>query len=169
MSRHPFDNSKWDLLARKIDNIIITMPGRFNPFRSTGKMYDVSEAYAILRNAEIVPKKYELREEIITPQAVFSKTGREALLKAVHSISTDHRGTKIALYSCGIYIFVVGCQSKQLFIVDTHPISEQLGGNGHGIIKVYPPKMLTRQINFVLGFGKDWSLAGCQKVPSSPF
>ena len=125
-----FDNSKWDSLARKIDNIIITMPGRFNPFRSTGKMYDVSEAYAILRNAEIVPKKYELREEIITPQAVFSKTGREALLKAVHSISTDHRGTKIAIYSCGIYIFVVGCQSKQLFIVDTHPISEQLGGNG---------------------------------------
>ena len=135
-----FDTAKWDLLARRIDNIIITMPRQFNPLRSTGVMYDVSEAYAILRNADIVPTEYELREEIVTPHSVFSKTGREALLKAVHAISTDQGGTKIAIYSCGIYIFVVGCQSKQLFIVDTHPISEQLGGDGNGIVKVYTPQ-----------------------------
>ena len=90
-----FESTKWDVLSREIDNIVLTMPRRFNPFRNTGTMYDVSEAYAILHNAKIVPTVYQLNEEIITSHAVFSKNGRESLIKAVHTLSSDHRETNI--------------------------------------------------------------------------
>ena len=36
-----------------------------------------------------------------------------------------------------MYLFSAA-KSNQLFLVDTHPISAQLGGMGNGLIKVYP-------------------------------
>ena len=100
-------------------------------------MYDVEEACVILRNAKIVTRKFELREELLTPHEVFTKKGRDALMQGVQALYTGDNETRIGIYTCGGYIFVIGCQSNQMFLVDTHPISEQLGGDGNGLLKVH--------------------------------
>lgn len=41
------------------------------------------------------------------------------------------------IYTCVVYIFLVGCYCEHLFLVDTHPIGADLGGNGNGTLKVH--------------------------------
>ena len=132
------DTAKWSLLVKQIDEIVLTMPNRFNLFRNIERMYDVSEAYVILRNANILSREFEFTEELASPHPVFSKKGRDALLRAVSKLCAASKLSNAAIYSCGGYVFVVSCKSNQLFLVDTHPISAQLGGMGNGLIKVYP-------------------------------
>lgn len=119
------DTVKWSVLVKQIDKIVLTMPNRFNLFRNIERMYDVSEAYAILRKANNLSREFEFTEELVSPHHVFSKCA-----------ASEPNNT--AIYSCGGYVFVLGCKSNQLFLVDTHPISAQLGGMGNGLIKVYP-------------------------------
>ena len=116
----------------------MTQPTRFNPFRDVTKLYDVSEAYTILRKANSSSVELDFREEIVTSHGVFSKDRRDALLKGVNALSTACSVTNVAIYSCGRYIFVIGCHGDQYFIVDTHPIAKELGGEGTGLLKVYP-------------------------------
>ena len=43
-----------------------------------------------------------------------------------------------ALFCCEPYVFLVGVMSGKLFLIDTHPVNQDLGGNGHGgLVKVY--------------------------------
>ena len=44
---------------------------------------------------------------------------------------------RVAFYSCGGYIFTIGWAFQHLFIMDTHSINQELGGNGKGLVKVF--------------------------------
>lgn len=154
---------QWNVLSSEIDNIILAMPSRFNPFREIKRMYDVSEAYTILRKAKIVSQEFEFHEELITSHGVFSRDGREALLKATCALSTASPVTNVAIYSCGRYIFVIGCHSNQYFLVETHPISEELGGVGNGLIKVYPAQDLNSARHLCSWIWKRLQLSGVQE------
>ena len=37
-----------------------------------------------------------------------------------------------ALFCCEPYVFLVGVMSGKLFLIDTHPVNQDLGGNGRG-------------------------------------
>lgn len=47
------------------------------------------------------------------------------------------REMRLAFYSCGGYIFTIGWAFGYLFIMDTHAIFHELGGNGNGLVKVF--------------------------------
>lgn len=68
-----FEGTQWNALSGEIDNIILAQPNRFNPVRDIKRLYDVSEAYAILRKAKILSRDLDFREELVTSQGVFSK------------------------------------------------------------------------------------------------
>ena len=57
-------------------------------------------------------------------------------MAAVYQLTAETK-TRIAFYSCGGYIFTMGCAFGNLFIMDTHVMSEELGGNGKGLVKVF--------------------------------
>lgn len=120
------------------ETVIRTYPQQFNAYRDIAKTYDVAEGYAILRRAKLVYAEYQLYEELVSPYHAFTKKGRQALTDGVSKLSQDKAPLKIAIYTCGGYIFLIGCHCEQLFLVDTHPIGADLGGNGNGILKVYP-------------------------------
>ena len=131
-------DEQWYALSSEIDKIILTQPTRFNPIRDVTRLYDVSEAYTLPRKANILSRDLDFHEEIITSNGVFSKDGRDALLKAVNTLATACAVTNVAIYSCDCYIFVIGCHDGNCFLLDTHPMSKQLGGVGTGLLKVYP-------------------------------
>ena len=120
------------------ETVIRTYPRQFNAYRDMAKTYDVAEGYAILRQARIVNAEYQMYEELVSPYHAFTKKGRQALINGVSKLSQGKGPLEIAIYTCGGYIFLIGCHCEQLFLVDTHPIGADLGGNGNGILKVYP-------------------------------
>ena len=108
------DTAKWSVLVKQIDEIVLTMPNRFNLFRNIERMYDVSEAYAILRKENILSREFEFTEELVSPHHVFSKKGRDALLRAVNTLCAASKPNNVASYSCGGYVFVLGCKSQPI-------------------------------------------------------
>ena len=44
--------------------------------------------------------------------------------------------TYLEIYTCSLYMFTTGISNNVLFMVDTHPVSEDLGGNGNGLLVV---------------------------------
>lgn len=85
----PFEAEQWKALSSDIHKIILAQPKCFNPVRDVTRLYDVSEAYNILRKANILSTELEFHEELITSHGVFSKDGHDALLKAIHALSSD--------------------------------------------------------------------------------
>ena len=42
---------EWQFFSENVSNLVLTMPDRFNRYGNIERMYDVIEAYTILRNA----------------------------------------------------------------------------------------------------------------------
>ena len=42
------------------------------------------------------------------------------------------------IYTCSPYIFTIGVCDHALFLVDTHSVNEDLGGNGNALLMVTP-------------------------------
>ena len=128
--------SAFEDIAILAEQVIINSPLKFNFIREKGRHYDVSEAYTLLRKSKVVEEKYEFTEEIISRHGAYSACGREELMAAVYQLTAETK-TRIAFYSCGGYIFTIGWAFGHLFIMDTHVMSEELGGNGKGLVKVF--------------------------------
>ncbi|CAB4012775.1 Cyclin-dependent kinase-like 2 [Paramuricea clavata] len=118
--------------------VILTSPKTFNHIRDMRKWYDVLEEYKLLKTAGIIDATYEFSEEILAGDKVYSSAGRNALVKAVRTLSTIDDTARVAIYTSGPYIFLIGCKSGNFFVIDTHPICTELGGNGNGILKIFP-------------------------------
>lgn len=134
------DNSKWSedcwkLRTSVIEEIIVDSPRSFNHLRDVSQFYDALEGYQLMRNGGLL-NCYTLTEEIMGQQRVYSQEGRCALIDAVTSLQRGDGKLRIALYTCGGYIVLVGCRSGEFFVIDTHPIPVEQGGNGDGVIKV---------------------------------
>lgn len=128
--------SKFHDIACLAEEVIIKSPLQFNPIREKSRHYDVSEAYALLQEFKVVEEEYEFSEEIISSHGAYSACAREELIAAVCQLTTE-REKRVAFYSCGGYIFTIGWTLQHLFIMDTHAINQELGGNGNGLVKVF--------------------------------
>ena len=86
----------------------------------------------------MIKEEYEFSEEILSSHRVYTACARDEL-KAVLYQRTARRETGLAFYSCGGggYIFTIGWAFGYLFIMDTHAIFQELGGNGNGLVKVF--------------------------------
>ena len=74
----------------------------------------------------------------------------------------------IANYSCGCYIFVIGCHNGQYFLMDTRAISKGLWGVGTGLLKVYPAQDSQSASHLSSWIWKRLQLGGVQeKSPQS--
>lgn len=108
-----------------------------NEHRKFDQYYDVSEAKLKLKELKILSSDYELSEECISSNTVFSDNGRTELINVLTQ-KLDQSESAVAIYTCHPYIFSVGKHKDALFLVDTHPVSEDLGGNCNGLLLVTP-------------------------------
>lgn len=122
-------------LPSLVENIINTLPMEINEVR-TRDLCHLDEAYRILRQIGSVSCDYEFIEKILHGNHIFSPESRECLRKVVIDMSKEQLCT--ALFCCEPYVFLVGVVGGKLFLIDTHPVNQDLGGNGHGgLVKVY--------------------------------
>ena len=85
-----------------------------------------------MRESTVVEEEYDFSEKILSNSAC----AREELTAAVYQLTTETQ-MRLAFYSCGGYIFTIGWAFGNLFLMDTHAISTELGGNGKGLVKVF--------------------------------
>ena len=95
---------KWKMLVKEIDNIILTSPCRFNPLRNIQQMYDVEEACVILRNAKIVTRKFELREELLTPRGIHQERTRCPDARSTSSLHRRQQDKNWNLHLWGVHL-----------------------------------------------------------------
>jgi hypothetical protein len=129
----------WNNIGQEIaEHFINSLPEQVCKWRDVERFYNMNEANAVMTSANLLACKCEFSEGCIYVHTVFSCGGRADLVRALTAKIT-HTSSNIALvgvYTCSPYIFTLGIYNNALFLVDTHPISEELGGNGNGLLIV---------------------------------
>lgn len=117
-----------------VEQIISDLPTEINKAR-TMDLYPIDEAFKILRQIGAISCDFEF-VEILHGHHVFSQEARECLQKAISEMSSKAQFST-AMFCCKPYIFLTGVTGGKLFLVDTHPVNRDLGGNGNGLLKVF--------------------------------
>ena len=126
----------WEDLVGIGEETISTLPLKINAFRDMTETYDPIDAKAILTSNNLLAANYELSEECVSDNGVFTGLGRKELFDALSKQDPTEQGNRVGLYTCSPYTFLVGTNNSSYFLMDTHPIGEDLGGNGNGILVV---------------------------------
>ena len=99
---------------------------------------DSASVRRALRSLKLIPDDYELTEEIMAGDGVFTANGRSSLVNAVVKL-LDKDTNNVAIYTCGTYIFTIGCKYGQYFLMDTHSINQELGWQWKRFIESFLP------------------------------
>ncbi|CAB3989984.1 Mitogen-activated kinase kinase kinase A [Paramuricea clavata] len=118
-------------IAALAEDVIKGTPFIVSPYRKKERQYDAMEAFQILRLLGVTDDEYYLTEEITAGYGVFTASGRLALVNAMEKLFNKY-AYNVGIYMCGAYTFTVGCRYGQYFVMDTHSISQDLGGDGNG-------------------------------------
>ena len=131
------EEPQWEHVRQVIEDIICRLPLTVNEYRDIDRFYDVTEAYTILSNNHLLAKRYDISEECMSGNKTFSLEGRQEILSILQSkISSGE--TVVGVYTCSPFIFTIGICDYALFLVDTHSVNEDLGGNGNALLMVTP-------------------------------
>ena len=96
-----------------------------------------SEAYSVLTTNNLLFEEYELSEECVSANKVFSSAGRKEIMDNL-TLKVSQGKMYMLIYTCSPYIFTIGIFNDALFVIDTHPVNEELGGNGDDLLMVTP-------------------------------
>ena len=129
------EQPEWEHVREVVEDVIAYLPQKVNNHRDVGQFYDVAEAHSILSTNDLLLTEYELSEECVSANKVFSSAGREEIVKTL-TTKVSQSETSLGVYTCTPYIFTIGICKNALFVIDTHPVSEDLGGNGNGLLMV---------------------------------
>ena len=120
-----------------VDNII-NYPLSFNSFRHTARLYDTYEAYEILCSNNLLRNKFEFQEYLVKNEATYSVGLQREIMKEINHMQNSAKELNShigCIFHFSIYIFsLLVFPSNEIIIIDSHPISEEIGGNGNGII-----------------------------------
>ena len=122
----------WNDVKVLAEEAIVTVPAKVNKLREMDQIYEPLCAYRLMKDKNIVGD-CEFSEEFLDGNAVFSHSGRQEIINAISSKSKEHSST-FGIYTCTPITFVIGCHGGRLFLLDTHPIGQDLGGDGRGIL-----------------------------------
>ena len=131
------EEPQWEHVRKVIEEIICLFPLRVNEYREIDRFYDIAEAYTILSRNHLLDKNYDLSEECVSGNKTFSPEGRQEMLSILQSKISSCESL-IGIYTCSPYIFTIGVCDHALFLVDTHSVNEDLGGNGNALLMVTP-------------------------------
>lgn len=137
----------WSEIARLADHIIKDFPTKIDQLRNASETYKLSEAKVMLESNNLLSKKYQLTEECVSGCGYLTEIGRNELCSALscHPSGTD---MKFGVYTCPPYTLLIGVYNNSIFLLDTHPIGQELGGTGNGIVVAT----------------KDKSILSCKKI-----
>ena len=70
---------QWDNVKEIAEDVIVNLPRQINKHRKCDQYYDASEAKVILKGLKLLSSDYELSEECISSNTVFSEDGKQKM------------------------------------------------------------------------------------------
>ena len=126
-------------MAGTAENIIRKLPRKIGKLRDSSQTYGACEAKHILETNGLLGQQYDFSEECVSGSGVFSGARRDEIFKALGNISADVKN-QVGVYTCTPYAFTEGLYNDSFFLVDSHLVDEELGGNGNGILVATPDR-----------------------------
>ena len=109
----------------------------FNSFRETATLYDTYEAYEILCSNNLLHDKFEFQEYLVENETTYNVALQREITKGINNMpnSAKELNSPIrCIFHFSIYIFFsLVFPSNEIIFVDSHPVSEDIEGNGNGI------------------------------------
>ena len=115
-----------------VEDVIWKFPLLANKKRNKERNYEPLEAYELLHRENLI-SSMSLTYELSVTYTVYSEKGMGDLRKAMEKTLKTPTST-YGLYICEPYTFLFGCNKKNVFIIDTHPVAEQFGGRKTALI-----------------------------------
>ena len=120
-----------------VEEIITLFPADINSLRDKSRHFTVDEAYEILDENKLLEYQYVFKEILSMSFTGQSNEGEDEIVKALQEMASRPSNT-FSVYTCPPIMFTlihtVGKEHNIFLLVDTHKISEDLGGNGNGVI-----------------------------------
>jgi len=86
------------------------------------------EAYKIMHDHDLTQLDFSFTEEILSdPHNLCPEEFQKCLFKLIENNS-------LCIYLCEPYAFLIGSYESMLFLIDTHPVPKEAGGNGNGLV-----------------------------------
>ena len=130
------------------EKIITQFPVQINSLRDCSAKDDPASAKAILASNNMLLGSYELLEECLSDNGALTELGWQELFSAMSNTKLVDMELAVGLYTCSPYCFLIGVFCGSFFVIDTHSVSEALGGNGNGAL-VYTKDRATRSCRIV--------------------
>ena len=77
-----------------------------------------------------------MHKVFLTETDILKPVGLKDFASAVAGLHT--KTSIFAIYTCGTYAISLAVVHNKLLVIDTHPVSKRFGGNGEGLLKIYP-------------------------------
>lgn len=105
----------WKSFTKPVEGVINQFPVKINFYRDTGKYYEIDQSLTIMNKLSLLKNSVEI-SQLTRGAKVFSICGCKDISSALCQLN------------------VVGNFLGALFVIDTHVIREELGGNGNDTI-----------------------------------
>ena len=112
-------------------------PAEINRLRDIKDHYSVDETYEILHANQLLSREYKFKESLSTSLMGQSAEGETQMENALRSM-TEKSSNAFPVYTCPPIIFAIvhtkGDGFNRFMVIDTHKVSDEVGGNGNGVI-----------------------------------
>ena len=159
-------NNDLQELTHFAEDLINELPEKINDGRNLSEHVEVLTAKEILSKKKCLSRDFDLQDEWKAgDHSVFSDQGEKEITESFSKTLADDEQIKVGIYMCSKFMhvqtqkkqliskgincaeqedvnmaygftFMVGVCRDYCFLIDTHPISKELGGNGEGGILV---------------------------------
>ena len=119
-------------------NFITNFPIKFSRYRDTYQFADVYEVYTILFKNHLLSHEMEFSEKLVDNNKLYSfeiqnELERELLNMKCSTVSSSKAW--FSIFHTSVYIFTVATlPPDKVVVIETHKITESLGGNGNKFI-----------------------------------
>ena len=129
---YEFSSFQKDAVISEITNVILNFPIKFNPYKNTYQFADVYQAYTILFKNQLLNREMEFSEKLADDNKLYSFEIQNELEQELLNMKSK---ACFNIFHAGVYIFTVATLPQdKVVVIETHKITESLGGSGNGII-----------------------------------
>ena len=127
--------------------VITEFPVDFNPYCDVSKYFDIYKTYTILNDNKLLEHHFNISERLVDNLHWYSSDVQLKMhteLAGLQSKAASENQSKFTFFQAHVYIFAIGVfPTGGITVLETHPISLDLNGDGNGIIikSRSPPKI----------------------------
>ena len=134
------ENNLIPVPQEQVSLVIREFSKSFNRLRNVNEMHPVDEAYSILNSHNLLKRFYKFIDNCVNSYTIYSHEFQfesKKVLEEIRGRAVSLKQSQLLIFHAGIYIFAMCVvPNGETIILETHPIQEELHGNGNLLLVV---------------------------------